>query len=48
MQFMSRTLFREHKRYPASPQELVGPYLTELPEGFDPESMGPRQPASAR
>jgi hypothetical protein len=25
---------REHGRRPASPQELVGPYLTELPEGF--------------
>ncbi len=25
---------REHGKRPASPQELVGPYLTELPEGF--------------
>jgi hypothetical protein len=28
---------REHGKLPASPQELVGPYLTELPEGFGDE-----------
>jgi hypothetical protein len=26
--------FRDHGKRPASPQELVGPYLTELPEGY--------------